>query len=813
MVFGLVTTVFAGSADAIDSSLNGFVVTTGPPPTSEFSSGSLIAPTTDTLEPGEVLIGKSIVYNEDPTLLTPDGTITVTLSAWASSFGGDPTRPLTQPLLQMANGAYLTIIDDLDEFVLAEPLPAGLSLSNGMITWDISDQSLILGSAPLTISYTITMVSPSNQPYLMNYWYSTGTAQAQFEPHHENPYYYTIEETTYFEFNMSMNWNNGTGLNTGAIIDNDLGITIVFPKNLSGQNESAYNLDGSMNTTTAHWNWWPQNANTRNQAATVVDQTGVTHYYSWHLQWSQATGQKSYFFTVKDLLGPGLDLRYEAILSGGGGSGSLAGGKTTISQSYFQKAFNSAQDDPFFWEGDLIVRELDVIGQIKLNDVTVILPTFQMTVNKIFATGSLHAHWGVTNASPFSFYMLDTVTNLYLVFVDNGDGTYTFNGYSSRMIALPFSVNQSAVLLDVPTESFTGDPATYEIYENPSWINEYARPPQVEVDYLLDSFEASSTAFFTPEADSQSVLTVSNNYTSQPVAALRLLKLFDGFPEDRGITADQEFQVKVWDATNSNYLLFVRPDAQAIASGSGWNSSYWSPGTLFVVGNDGGSSKVWNFSDSYWEGRYASDASLVFNTISLYELRAVGITNIWPADYEIHEMDFNGNLLDASPANAWWQYYVNFRALLRIEEPNSGAVQDPNYLSPGGNYVALITNYFQYVEGIDPEPTPDPNPKPPTPSAPTPRPIPPGPPVPPVPPAPGPNNGNSGGGGGSGGNIGNDGSFIREVSRGPKTADLSQTSFWMLLMKGAALMTLAVVAVLIREKKLAVNSSSKFLKN
>jgi len=833
-VVALAITTLASSAAAIDSSLTGFKITTGPPPTSEFSSGSLIEPPVDALEPGEILVGKSIVYNDDSSLLTPDGTITVTLSAWASSFGGDAARPLTQPLLQMANGAYLTVTDDLDEFVLAEPLPAGLSLNNGIVTWNITDQSAVLGSAPLTISYTLTVADPSNQPYLMNYWYSTGAAQAQFEPHHENPYYYTMEETTYFEFDMSMNWNNGTGLNTGAIIDNDLGITVVFPKNISGQNELAYNSDGTMNATTAHWNWWPQNASTRNQAATVVNQAGVTQYYSWHLQWLQMSGRKSYFFTVKDLLGPGVDLRYEAILDGGGGSGSMAGGKTTISQDYFQRVFNSSQDDPFFWEGDLIVRELDVIGQIKLNDVTVILPTFQMTVNKAFAAGSLHVHWGVDDAYLFTFYMRDVTTDLYVVFDDNGDGTYTFNGYSSRMIALPFSVNQSAVLLNVPTESFTGDPADYEIYEYPSWAGEYARPPRVEVSYSLDSFESSSTAFFTPEADSQSVLTVTNNYTSQPVATLRLLKLFDGFPEERGITAAQEFEVKIWDAANSNYLLFVKPDAQALASGSGWDSSYWSPGTLFVVGNDGGTSEAWNFSDSYWENRSASDPSLVFDTISLYELSAVGITNIWPANYEVHELDFEGGLLDDSSANDWWQYYVNFRSLLRIQEPSAGTAQDPNYLWPGGSYLAMITNYFQDVEEIDPGPIPDPSPDPdpdpdPNPDPdpdPSPSPEPPTPPVPPSPTPPGPSPGTGGGGSTDGGGNGSgnggsndggngdssdsdEGNFVRTVTDGPETGDLNRMFFWTALMKGTALLIFAAVAMLIKEKRLVTNTSAK----
>jgi len=373
------------------------------------------------------------------------------------------------------------------------------------------------------------------------------------------------------------------------------------------------------------------------------------------------------------------------------------------------------------------------------------------------------------------------------------------------------------------------------VYEYPSWETAYARPPQVTVSYTLSSLETSgtletsttvetsSTALFTPVADSQNVLTVSNNYTSQPVASLRLMKLFDGFPADWGITAAQEFQVKVWDATRGNYLLFVRPDAQARASGSGWDSSHWSPGTLYVVGNDGGTSEAWSFSDSYWEGRYTSDPSVVFDTIPLYELTMVGITNMWPGSYEIHELDFSGIPLENSPANAWWQYYVIFRSLLRIDTASEDTTQAANYIPPAGNYVALITNYFQENEGVDPSPNPNPNPEPPPPGPPVPPPPPgpvppPGPPGPPTvpspspppgPPTPPPGSGNNGGNSGSSnpgnsrGSSGsnNTGNFTHRTSSGPETGDINQGSFWILLMKAVVLLSIAAVLVSVKERK------------
>ena len=337
---------FAGVAWALDYSLVGLTIVTGTGPTSAASSGSLLQPPTSTLSPGEVLVQKSIVYNADTPPAPPyNGTITVTLSVWAQTYTNSD-GVLSNPLVPMVSpsGVFVEVTDDIGVFELltvdTSPLPAGVTLntSSNPIVLDITDQSVILGAAPLEVSYTITVANPALQPYIPGFWYSTGIAHATFEPAGDNPYYYTMTETTYDEFLMSMNWNNGNGLNNGAIIDNDLGYTIVFPANISAQNMHAYNADGTMNTS-GQWNWWPQNTNTRNQAATVVTAAGTT-YYTWHLQWAQGNTAKTYIFTVKDLAGPGLDVQYEIDFPQGGGSQAFAGGKTVVSEDYFQKKMN-----------------------------------------------------------------------------------------------------------------------------------------------------------------------------------------------------------------------------------------------------------------------------------------------------------------------------------------------------------------------------------------------------------------------------------------------------------------------------------------
>ncbi|MCL2403797.1 MAG: hypothetical protein FWC86_06200, partial [Coriobacteriia bacterium] len=682
--------VLATVAWALDPSLANLTIETGTGPTNDISSGSLISPPADALSSGEVLVGKSIEYNTDSVLGTPDGTVTITLTAWANVFT-DTHGVIQNPLLPMASGAYITVTDDIGEFALADTLPAGLSLSGGSVVWNITDQASLLGTASLEVQYTLTVANPANLPYMMDYWYSTGIAQLAFEPHHENPYYYTMTETVYDQFDMSMNWNNGNGLNNGAIIDNELGLTLVFPANISAAQMDAYNADGTMNTA-GQWNWWPQNANTRNQAATVVTASG-TQYYSWHLHWLRGTQAKSYFFTIKDLLGPGLDVQYEAILQGGGGSGSLAGGKTTISEEYFQRSQNSGQDDPFFWVGDTINKELDVMGEIKLSDDTVTLPTFQLAVDKAFGAGSTHLYWGIDDSSKFHFSVQDEA-GLYLVFFDLGGGELAFSGYTARRILYSFSVDAPVILTGIPAEDFEGNAKTYVLNEYPDWTTEFAHPPQVAVTYSLDGGAAGDSGTVGPTFSDESTLTVTNTFAGRPVAAMRLLKLFDGFPSDWGITAATEFQVKIWDADNSNYLLFVAPDAEALASGSGWDRSYWSPGTLFCVGNDGGASGNWNISDSYWEQRYLEGSAAILDTIPIYLLQQLGLTNIWPSQYEVHELDFAGNLLSTSPVNSWWQAYYSFRNLMRVGGPG-----DPGTIDPGGNYLVTVTNVFQHGEG------------------------------------------------------------------------------------------------------------------
>ena len=715
-----------------------YIVNIGSPPLplDVFSSGSLFQPplpsplpppppTPDALSPGEVLVGKSIEYGSD-TVNYPanpyDGTITVTLYAWAATYIDSVTGEETDPLDTMTgiyNNIAVQITDELFEFaflsgytysITPDPAPADslISINGTKVTWNIYDQSLLLEAEPLEVSYTITIdhTPGSPPPYTLNYWYSTGVAGAIFQPAVGNPYYYTLEETVTNAFDMTMNWNNGTGLNNGAIIDNELGITIVFPKNISPVNTTAYLSDGSMNYVPGvnNWNYWPQTAGTRSQAATVISSNGTTSYFSWQLQWTNtlgvfpdAPGTKSYYFTVKDINGPGsgVDVQYQVILGGAGGNAGIAGGKTTISDEYFQKTYNddynNDEDDLFYWQGARIVLPLNVMGQIMLFDPT--LPSFNLDITKEYAPGDFHAGWQMDNNTWFTALIQDNASKAYLVFdVDTTTNTYAFNGMAAAGTPVLFSVNTTAVITGIPTEDSDHNLMSYTIAEIDTWTVLGGTSPNVLTTYSFDNgstYSGSATINSPITPDDTYSLLVRNAINNNPSCVLRLLKLIGGFPGDWGISKSTVFNVKIWDDVNSNYLIFVSPSVASSAPVA--NRPTWAAGTYYCIGND----SVGGISDPYWSNRIAQDPFLALYTIPISELQSplVGLSNIWPSTYEVQELDFSGNLLSSSPVNAWWQAYYNIQELTRM---TTGA---PGVLSPGGSYVATITNMFQHGEG------------------------------------------------------------------------------------------------------------------
>jgi len=564
----------------------------------------------------------------------------------------------------------------------------------------------------------------------LDYWYSTGAAEAIFVPTEGNLYYYTMEETVYTQFDMSMNWNNGNGLNSGSITDNSLGLTIVFPKNISTANEIALNADGTMNTSTARWNWWPQVSATQNQAATEVNPGPGS--YSWHLEWEAGSGPKFYYFTVKDLAGPGLNVQYEVEFAQGGGSGAIAGGQVIVSNDYFQKTYNNTNPanggnpaiDPFYWNGippaspqqPTITLPLDVIGQIKLMSGEP--PTFTLTIEKEYGTDDLHGKWGLDDNSVFYVSIQDATTKNYLVFTDVDPntgatlaaGTLAYDGQTTVMTLIPFSVALPATLLYVPSVDIN-DPISETAFGPISYIvTEYMLSFPVGAQNIIPVYtvdggtpEASGDGVeISPDATITSMLvTITNAFMTQPTLVLTIIKELEGYPDDWGITDSTEFDVVIHDVTAGNNLLFVSPATAAAAPAA--DRPTWHANTYYCVGNDGADSGgTWVFSDPapYWQTLYATDPTSILTSIPINALGpAVGVSNLWESIYELRELarsDGGGPPGPPSDTNDLWQAYYVFEDRGKVFPPTSQQVD----LAIGSLYVAQVINYFQHGESV-----------------------------------------------------------------------------------------------------------------
>lgn len=273
----------------------------------------------NSLDAGEIWTGKAVTHNK--TAGNYDGTITTTLSAWGNQYrdwdGFDYAKSARGELLDPITGdGFLTITDRLYEFQPADDsgnCPFEINVAGAVWTYDdgtaawtakdggvvvctvklVNDpvdakgdkliwnihQDYILGTSPATITYTLELKGDSGS-LQTGYWYSSGTAEVLFFPSKTNPSYWTKTETTYDSFTMSMNWNNGTGLNSGTITDNILNATISFGKNTSPEFQSAASVP--YDKPAANNKYWAHNA-------TVSDNSSpYKGTYWWHLNWVKA---------------------------------------------------------------------------------------------------------------------------------------------------------------------------------------------------------------------------------------------------------------------------------------------------------------------------------------------------------------------------------------------------------------------------------------------------------------------------------------------------------------------------------------------
>ena len=284
-------------------------------------------PKPGTLSEGQIWTGKQVAYNEN------DFTFTVTLSAWGAKFDGN------DPLIENGNVIVTDTIGADFAFVSS---PDGLSAAGGKVTWTVS-QSAILGSEPVSASYTVKLNDSSRNTGV---WYATGEAEARFAPIKGNPYYWTMEEEEQVNYTVSgPSWND-VGINDFTIIDNDV-------KDSSG-NILRFGHPGSGNYKDGSSFEFKFDGKTFTCLCNIV---------SVNVKINGVNFIKKYVFTVTEK-GSTSSTVYEIYTDNPGGNKNLHYTKTTIHQNFEHRS-------GFTWDGDDVLTQLPVKGEIKLEIIAV----------------------------------------------------------------------------------------------------------------------------------------------------------------------------------------------------------------------------------------------------------------------------------------------------------------------------------------------------------------------------------------------------------------------------------------------------------
>jgi fimbrial isopeptide formation D2 family protein len=611
LAVSLILSLFVGFSNPGDEYLAGYVVV-------NYRDASLNAPAS--LRDGEIWTGKRVVHNVDGGG-NPDGTITVTLSAWGATYQacGICTDVFlageTPVCLPAHSGSFVArpplshddpimrITDNLRFFRLRPDTVVGPGTlseqGDSAVLWEVH-QSHIIGNTPATISFTLELdLDKAGGDWETGYWYASGVANAVFAPcfldpeyfPFANPFYYTNEETTFDTFTLSMNWNNGNGLNSGTITDAVFGESIAFGANRSPEYQSAYspprmNRLGVRNSVAHPVNNWAFNAY----------RPANRQMYYWHLEWEKGNHIKSYWFTVQNIDRGwsaidndyiDIDIVYQVDFPRPGGNNSSPAGRTRKSDDFFQRTFEP--DTPaagFTWVGNNIHVPMNIYGQLLLWEVLQVPADNTLIVGKelegLWASG-----WNV-NANTTYSAIVRCDGDRYMTF-DRIAGTnrYQFTGLTSvadSASVLEFSVNAPAEITAI------SDGITVAVDEFFTDAIHRAVSEHIDVSYRIVCEHGGSC--YAPCTDG-SALSVGNikpmrfgnsggethrvnvvNDYGHGVGFLEVYKTLDGFAADNGVDNNTVFHVMVWDVDYGNYLYF--------------QSSPGPDGTYRCVGNDDG---------------------------------------------------------------------------------------------------------------------------------------------------------------------------------------------------------------------------------
>ena len=595
-----------------------------------------------------------------------------------------------------------------------------IAVSGTYITWSVH-QHLLVGPTPVTLSYDIYLDEPV---YRTGLAYSSGTASSvRYYPNPLNHNYWYIDTTIMEAFSADLNWNNGWGMRSGTITDNEFGVLI--------------NLGENRNTPVGQLATDP-GADWRGRATiTRLGTTQVIGVFDWHLQWYDymPSTPKFHYITIRDFPEAGLNTTYQLIIFTPGGNDYQPGGRTITATESIRRTFPPGNPAaPFMWDGNAIVTNMDAIAQVLLEEAPE--KTGTVIVQKELAAAGpfeIYPDWGVDGNTVFTVIMRDTVSGMYLMFSqplvqpDENYNTYNFLAFVTEQenaTRIRITENKPAMLNGVPVDAFEA-PGTSARYI----VTELYMPV---TDLINTTYSFDDIGHFGVEDEETTTVTVINTY-SHGIGTLTIAKMLDGFYSDWGINLDTVFYMRVWDVSAGNWLLFKEaPEADGTfwCVGNHWwgltepydgpvmleipvtartpvvLSNLWSWGAYEVVEvrrrtGDGSVSYISSTSDirMAWNDWWAGiDRDHDMNHRPWLELPPVGIPDVggpmggfarWEAYWEVVPS------MTASDED-WADWDSQDEISWRVQySADNGLVE----LMPFGNIVVGVTNRYKYEAG------------------------------------------------------------------------------------------------------------------
>ncbi|MCL2286330.1 MAG: S-layer homology domain-containing protein [Firmicutes bacterium] len=619
----------------------------------------------NSLSPGEVWTGKAVTHIEN------EGHIVITLAAWGAKYADDS--------LPLAGNGAVTIVDDLHNFVFLEDSQKGVgnisvNTDRNIVTWVVDQADIING--PAKISY-IVYLDMADDDWETGIIYTTLGAQATFTPAQSNGFYWTMQETSIEAYSLpGVKWNNN-GLNSVEIVDNDLRISI--PINCGPNNFPPGQLYSAPN---ARWR------------DTLVVRTfdhvslGTFKYHLYRTELDKAVGSMTWVVTIADLGGPGIHIQYEIVITNPGGNEYQIGNRTITSTNVFHRSFRKdatypfGSSDLFVWVGDSIVQDLNVVGTIRLNwdePPPFHWPLGDLVIEKEM-TGYYAADWLYGSDTNF-FVRLSTGASQYIVANPLGGNKYEYLGLvdvPEEATLIMFSVNNPANILGMPVIT-TG--SALDVNLNVRYYIEEVFA--YDTDRIQVRYSDGGKGFYLIEGPYNKI-TVTNHFM-HGIGTIRVRKFLAGFPAQWGVDEDTVFYVRVWDATNENYLLFQSKPHTYIPDNANPDSyiHIWR-----TIGND-----VTGLSELY-DGIPKMELPLSQNEF-------LTLSNLWTGrSYEIREV----RPLDSGD----WEYVDPINDDTRYDwltnpEWNWGVsyshTNEDNLLTYDELLFIVLTNYYKYSSG------------------------------------------------------------------------------------------------------------------